>query len=68
MAPPTCCQTDSPSMLHVGGFVHSHSQFDLQLRVLAAFRDDHPMEVGHLGPVRGRFQEHLRGRSLSLAR
>lgn len=46
-------------MLHVGGFVHADGQLDPQIRVLAVLGDDHPVELGLLGSVRGRIQDHL---------
>lgn len=52
---------DSPTVFHVGGFVHADSQFDLQLCVLAVLGDDHPVKLGLLRPVGGRIQDHLGG-------
>lgn len=52
---------DSPAVLHVGGFVHTDGQFDLQLRVLAVLGDDHPVELRLLRPVGGWIHDHLRG-------
>lgn len=48
-------------MLHVGGFVHANSQFDLQVCVLAVFGDNHPVKLGLLWSVCGRVQDHLEG-------
>lgn len=50
---------DSPAVLHVGWFVHADGQFDLQLGVLAALGDDHPVELGLFRPVGAWIQDHL---------
>lgn len=52
--------SDSPAVLHVGGFVHADGQLDLQIRVLTVLGDDHPVELGLLRPVCGRVQDDLR--------
>lgn len=51
---------DSPAVLHVGRFVHTHGQFDLQLGILAVLGHQHAVEVGLLGPVGGGVQDHLK--------
>lgn len=55
--------TDSPAVLHVGGFVHADGQLDLQVGVLAVLGDRHPVELGLLWAGGGRTEDHLRDSS-----
>lgn len=53
--------TDSPAVLHVGGFVHADGQLDLQVGVLAVLGNGHPVELGLLWAAAGWTEDHLRG-------
>lgn len=52
--------TDSPAVLHVGRFVHADSQLDLQVSVLAALGNHHPMQLDLLWAAGGGTEDHLR--------
>ncbi|PWA19950.1 hypothetical protein CCH79_00016561 [Gambusia affinis] len=53
-------ETNSPTMLHVGGLVHADGQFDPQICVLAVLRDHHPVELRLLWTTGGGDQDHLK--------
>ena len=46
-------------MLHVLGFVHADSQFDLQVMVRTGLGQGHLMQLGLLGAVRGWVKNNL---------
>lgn len=52
--------TDSPAVLHVGGFFHADGQLDLQVGVLAVLGNHHPVELGLLWTGGGWTEDHLR--------